>query len=223
MDARQDDNGFVVATKHSGESKASFLVFATGAIDELPDIEGLLQQWGKNVHHCPYCHGFESKSGKTLLLTKNLAGLELLSSLQHWSSKLTVAFQASENIPENLQAFMKHHNIKWNNQNVVEVRSLDNGKLKDVVYQDWSTEAIDHIYLKPQTIYQTQLAEKLGCEKDDTQRLTTDDFMLTSKPGIYAIGDISSKSMGQIIWSANSGMMAAVDINNTMIAHRLKK
>ncbi len=222
-DARQDENKFIVTTKNSGESKASFLVFATGAIDELPNIEGLSQQWGRNVHHCPYCHGFESKDGKTLLLTKNFEGLELLSSLQHWSNQLTVAFQTVENIPENLLDFMKQHNIEWTNQHIVEVRSHENGKLKDVVYEDGSIEEIDHIYLKPKTTYQTQLAEKLGCEKDDTQRITTDDFMLTSQAGIYATGDISSKSMGQIIWSANSGLMAGVDINNTMIASMLKK
>ncbi len=40
----------------------------------------------------------------------------------------------------------------------------------------------------------------------------TDDFMLTIQPGIYAIGDISSESLGQIIWSANSGLMAGVHI-----------
>jgi len=47
--------------------------------------------------------------------------------------------------------------------------------------------------------------------------------MLTSQPGGYAVGDISSKSMGQIIWAANSGMMAGVHINNQMIADSIKK
>lgn len=47
--------------------------------------------------------------------------------------------------------------------------------------------------------------------------------MLTTQAGVYAIGDISSKSMGQIIWSANSGLMAGVHINNMMITQTLRK
>jgi len=216
------ENGFTITTNNSGETKASFVVFATGAHDDLPKIKGIAEQWGINVHHCPYCHGFESKSGKTLLLSKDFQGLELLSSLQHWSENLTVAFQTEMEIPAQLQDFMKKQSIIWTTQNVEEVHSHKNGKLKEVIYADGSTEAVDHIYLKPQTTYQTQLAEKLGCEKNESKRLVTDDFMLTNKAGIYAIGDISSKSMGQIIWSANSGMLAGVHINNTMIANSIK-
>jgi len=32
-----------------------------------------------------------------------------------------------------------------------------------------------------------------------------------------------SNSMGQIVWAANSGMMAGVHINNMMIAESIKK
>ncbi|MBN2359040.1 MAG: NAD(P)/FAD-dependent oxidoreductase, partial [Deltaproteobacteria bacterium] len=32
---------------------------ATGLVDELPDIDGLSQHWGRDVIHCPFCHGFE--------------------------------------------------------------------------------------------------------------------------------------------------------------------
>jgi thioredoxin reductase len=32
---------------------------ATGLVDELPDIPGLRDRWGRDVVHCPYCHGWE--------------------------------------------------------------------------------------------------------------------------------------------------------------------
>jgi len=218
----KQEDAFVVTTKGAKEIKAGFVVFATGATDTLPNIKGLKEQWGKNVNHCPYCHGFESRTGKTMLISKNFQGLELLSSLQHWSDQLSIAFQTKAAVPEQLTNFMKAKAIKWTTQDITELRSQSNGKLKEVVYADGTTEAVDHIYLKTQTNYQTQLAEKLGCEKDTTERLVTDDFMLTNQAGVYAIGDISAKSMGQIIWAANSGLMAAVHINNTMIANSLK-
>ena len=35
------------------------LLVATGLTDELPDIPGLRERWGRDVVHCPYCHGWE--------------------------------------------------------------------------------------------------------------------------------------------------------------------
>jgi hypothetical protein len=35
------------------------LPVTTGLIDELPEIPGLAERWGRDVPHCPYCHGWE--------------------------------------------------------------------------------------------------------------------------------------------------------------------
>ncbi len=34
-------------------------MLATGLVDELPDVDGLGDRWGRDVVHCPYCHGWE--------------------------------------------------------------------------------------------------------------------------------------------------------------------
>ena len=31
----------------------------TGLVDELPEVPGLAERWGRDVLHCPYCHGWE--------------------------------------------------------------------------------------------------------------------------------------------------------------------
>lgn len=41
------------------EATARRLLVTTGVIDELPDIAGLRGRWGRDVLHCPYCHGWE--------------------------------------------------------------------------------------------------------------------------------------------------------------------
>ena len=35
------------------------IIVATGGRDELPDVPGLAERWGKDVVHCGFCHGFE--------------------------------------------------------------------------------------------------------------------------------------------------------------------
>ena len=35
------------------------ILVATGVRDELPDIAGVRERWGRDLLHCPYCHGWE--------------------------------------------------------------------------------------------------------------------------------------------------------------------
>ena len=35
------------------------LLVTTGLTDVLPDVRGLAERWGRDVLHCPYCHGWE--------------------------------------------------------------------------------------------------------------------------------------------------------------------
>jgi len=53
-------NGFVVSLADGGVAlHARKLLIGTGLVDELPDVEGLSQWWGRDVIQCPYCHGWE--------------------------------------------------------------------------------------------------------------------------------------------------------------------
>ena len=35
------------------------VLVTTGLRDELPDIPGVRERWGRDLLHCPYCHGYE--------------------------------------------------------------------------------------------------------------------------------------------------------------------
>jgi thioredoxin reductase len=218
----RNDGTFTITVASDKEIRSAFVVFATGAEDGLPDIKGLKEQWGKNVHHCPYCHGFESRNGRTMLITKDFKGLELLASVNHWSQELFVAMQTKMPVPDQMASLFETLNISWNTTTITEVVSDNKGALELVVFEDGSREEVQNIYLSTEVSYRTEFLKDLKCDLDDQGRVITDDFMLSSQPNIYAVGDISSKSMGQIIWAANSGMMAGVHINNTMIANTLK-
>ena len=41
------------------DGRARRLLVTTGLVDELPDVPGLAELWGRDVLHCPYCHGWE--------------------------------------------------------------------------------------------------------------------------------------------------------------------
>lgn len=53
------EDGFEVALADGRNVRARRLLVATGLVDELPEIPGLRDRWGRDVVHCPYCHGWE--------------------------------------------------------------------------------------------------------------------------------------------------------------------
>jgi thioredoxin reductase len=59
VDAVREGDGFTVTLAGGQTVKARRLLVTTGLTDELPDISGLRERWGRDVIHCPYCHGWE--------------------------------------------------------------------------------------------------------------------------------------------------------------------
>ena len=53
--------GFEVELADGRSSRARRLLVTIGLVDELPDVKGLRERWGRDVIHCPYCHGWEAR------------------------------------------------------------------------------------------------------------------------------------------------------------------
>ncbi|WP_062367499.1 NAD(P)/FAD-dependent oxidoreductase [Gordonia sp. LUNF6] len=59
LSAERISGGFTLSLSSGETVGACRVLLATGAVDELPAIEGLAAGWGRTVLHCPYCHGWE--------------------------------------------------------------------------------------------------------------------------------------------------------------------
>ena len=57
--ATRDGDGFRVELGDGRTIGAKRLLVTTGLVDELPGVPGLRERWGRDVVHCPYCHGWE--------------------------------------------------------------------------------------------------------------------------------------------------------------------
>lgn len=62
------DEGFEVTLADGRASRARRLLVTIGLVDELPDVAGLRERWGRDVVHCPYCHGWEARDKATGVL-----------------------------------------------------------------------------------------------------------------------------------------------------------
>ena len=78
-------------TLASGETvHARKLLLATGVVDNLPDIPGFRELYGRSVFHCPYCDGWEVRDQPLAIYGRGDRGLGLSLELTAWSRDLVL-------------------------------------------------------------------------------------------------------------------------------------
>ena len=100
---------------------------------------------------------------------------------------------------------MEEAGIKTKMNTTVQSINAENGKVKSVTFVNKSsgetyTEEFDGVFIFVGNIPQTQLVP--DCEKDEAGFIKTDRNMMTSIPGIYAIGDVRDTPFRQVVTAA---------------------
>src|SRR5690606_38391154 len=70
--------------------RARRIILATGLIDDLPDIPGVKEGWGRSVLHCPFCHGWEVRGQRIAILTRDEVALHQALLFGQLSDQVTV-------------------------------------------------------------------------------------------------------------------------------------
>ena len=65
--------------------EARRVLVATGVSDELPDIPGVRERWGRDLLHCPYCHGWEVRDQPLGVLGTLPGSVEHAQLVRQWS------------------------------------------------------------------------------------------------------------------------------------------
>ena len=64
------------------------LLLATGVVDVIPKINGIMDLFGKSVFNCPYCDAWEVRHHKLAVYGKAERGLKLAKTLKNWSQDI---------------------------------------------------------------------------------------------------------------------------------------
>ncbi|MGH2876304.1 MAG: NAD(P)/FAD-dependent oxidoreductase, partial [Solirubrobacteraceae bacterium] len=91
---RTDDDRFLVELDAAHAIVARRVLAATGLRDELPTIDGLAEHWGRDVIHCPFCHGFEVRDRRIVQIVTHPAGLHTTELFRQLTDRLTVVLHS---------------------------------------------------------------------------------------------------------------------------------
>ena len=216
VDAQVVRDGFEVSVSGDGSVRSRKLLLAYGVIDELPQIGGMEELWGKSVLHCPYCHGWEVRDEPLALYGRGQTGVELAQLLLGWSHDLVLCTDGPAELTDKQRAQLARHQIPVIEKPISHLEGAK-GVLERICFTNGSNLSRRAMFLRPTQRQRSDLAARLGCEQAELGLIRTDEWGQTSVSGVYAAGDATTP-VQKVIRAAASGATAAIGINRSLLA-----
>lgn len=215
IQAQRTATGFLV-TLASGEVHVSKkIVLATGIVDQMLDIPGYAECWGKSVLHCPYCHGYEVRDAETGILGNGDYAYEFGMLISNWTKNLSIFTNGKSALTEVQQKNLAKHNIEIVEHKIVELLHA-NGMLNKVKLENGVVHPLSALYSKPAFIQHSDVATRLGCELTSEGYIKTDQSQRTGIPGVFACGDNVTK-LRTVSNAVSLGTIAGMMLNKELI------
>ncbi|KOV24957.1 thioredoxin reductase [Streptomyces sp. XY431] len=194
--------------------RARRAVVATGLRDGLPDLPGLAARWGRDVLHCPYCHGYEVRDRPLGVLgtAPGAVGQALL--LRQWSADVVLLAHTLE-LSADDRARLGARGVRVVEGEVVRVAVVDD-RLRGVELADGSAVPREALFLFPHLAPRDAPLFGLDCDRDAQGWVGTDRAGRTSVPGVWAVGNVADPR-AQVITAAGAGAAAAFALNHDLV------
>jgi thioredoxin reductase len=219
LDARRTSGGFTVVCDGGLQFSTRKLLLATGVVDELPDLEGLSDLYGRSVHHCPYCDGWEWRDHPLAVYGRGEAGSALALGLTVWSDDVVLCSDGASGLSEKEEEVLARAGIQVREEAIVRLEGHD-GMLERVVFAAGESLPRSALFFGSGQHQRSPLAEKLGAQFNEKGAVDTGVCESTNVPGLYVAGD-SSKEAQFVIVAAAEGAEAATAINKSLLKEDL--
>ncbi|MFF8553422.1 NAD(P)/FAD-dependent oxidoreductase [Streptomyces sp. NPDC015501] len=216
--------GFRVVTEDGRSVEARRLLVTTGLVDELPPVPGLAERWGREVLHCPYCHGHEVADRPIGVLATGPLAVHQALMWRQWSDDVTLflhtvpALSAEEHeelaargvaVVDGEVAGLEIADDRFTGVRLASGRVVPREALVVQAQFTARSAVLESLGLKP-------VAQEMGGTVIGTY-VPTDPTGATEVPGVWAAGNVT-RLTEQVIGAAAAGLMAAGAVNGDLIA-----
>jgi thioredoxin reductase len=210
----EDAAGFQVLRSDGPPLTSRRILLATGLRDELPPFPGVQERWGRDLLHCPYCHGYEVRDQPLGVLGGTPDSLLHAQLVRQWSDDV-VYFPHTDTLT-----------VDQREQLVARAIGVVDGTIRRLVVADdklYGIELDDNrivrraaVFVRPVLVPNDDLLVDLGCATDARGWVVADPTGRTSVPGVWVAGNIANPR-AQVITAAGEGSSAAIAINADLI------
>ena len=220
---RADDGGFRIGLADGRRTEARRLLVTTGLVDELPDVSGVAERWGRDVLHCPYCHGWEARDRAIGILATGPMALHQALMWRQLSGDVTVFRHTGPGFPDEELEQLAARGIPVVEGEVAEL-TVDGDRLTGVRLASGEVVARDVVVVTPRFTARSELLTALGLGTAEQvvngtvvgTFVPADPTGATAVPGVWVAGNVTAL-MAQVIGSAAAGLMAGAAINGDLV------
>jgi thioredoxin reductase len=219
VDAERKANGFEVRCADGTRLGSRKLLLATGVVDEVPPIEGIGDLYGRSVHHCPYCDGWEWRDQPIAVYGRGEQGSGLALALTTWSRDLVLCTDGPAELPDRARERLDAAGIRVMEERVLRLEGQD-GQLRRILFHGGRTIDRRALFFSTGQRQSSELPARLGCRFTDHGAVNTGKCEATNVPGLYVCGD-ASKEAQFVVVAAAEGAEAAMAIHKALLEEDL--
>jgi thioredoxin reductase/2-polyprenyl-3-methyl-5-hydroxy-6-metoxy-1,4-benzoquinol methylase len=214
-------DGFDVTLDDGRLVTARRLLVTTGLVDELPDVPGVRQRWGRDVVHCPYCHGWEIRDQPVGILGTGEWAVHQALLFRQWTSDLVLFTHTAPALTDEQAEQLAARGIRVVTGIVDSLEVIDD-RITGVRLSDGTVIARNAVAVTPRFVASSQLLAILGLQPTSHPRgvgefIAADPTGMTEVPGVWVAGNVTDL-MAQVVAAAAGGVTAAAAINADLIA-----
>jgi thioredoxin reductase len=212
--ARDSHNMFRVMLDDDRSQLTRKILIATGVKDQLPALPRIEEFWGKTIHQCPYCDGWELRGAPIAVYGKRTRGLEMARAMTAWTSDIALCTDGPGGLKASDQEHLARNGIELIEERIVELAG-ENGRLDAVIFKSGRRLPRRALFFDTPCVSQTQIARKLGCQLTKKGGIRCGRYEATNVPGVFVAGNII-KDVQLAIVAAAEGTRAAFGINRSL-------
>ena len=215
------DAGFSVRLARGRVLTARRILVATGVRDELPAIPRVRERWGRDLLHCPYCHGWEVRDEPVGVLGTIAGSVQHAHLLRQWTGDV-VFFVHTYDLSAVDQMQLEARGIQIVRGHVARL-VVEDDRLSGVELADGRVVARAAVFIRPVNVPNTDgLLAGLRCAVDDAGFAIVDVTGRTSSAGVWAAGNVVDPR-AQVITAAGAGSAAAIAINADLVQEDVER
>lgn len=217
----ESGGGFAVVLGDGGRLEGRRVLFATGLVDELPDLPGVAEQWGRGVLHCPYCHGWEVRDQRIAVLATGPMSVHQALLFRQLSDRVSVVAHDPAALDAAARTRLDARGVRVVDRRAAAVEASPEGTLRGVRLDDGDLVEADAVVVTPRFVPRAAPLRGLGIEPVPApmgtgEMVETDDRGATTVPGVYAAGNVADVSH-QVLGAAAEGSRIGAVINADLV------
>lgn len=222
--ASPDGDGFVVTLADRRSLRARRLLVATGLTDELPDVAGVADRWGREVLHCPYCHGWEVRDRPVAVLGSGPMSVHQALLFRQWSDDVTYVSHAMPPTEEQAEQLAARR-IRVIDGEVVSL-DVDGDRLTALTLADGTRVEVQAVVVSPRMVARAGFLADLGLKAAEHpagvgEYIPADPTGRSDVVGVWVAGNVTDLT-AQVGAAAAAGASAAAQINADLVAEETR-